>query len=57
MSARVSMMHNNMQIVSKLPCRESNDTFKIVKDEVIVYERPDSGTFFFAELSFFTLSL
>ena len=33
MSARVSMMHNNMQNASK-----SKDTFKSVKDEIIVYE-------------------
>ena len=36
MSALVLRMHNNMQ------SRESNDKFKIVKDEIILYERPDS---------------
>ena len=42
MSALVSMMHNNIQIANQNACRESNDTSKVIKDEIIVYERPDS---------------
>ena len=42
MSALVSMMHNNIQIASKLPVENLMTHLKIVKDETILYERHDS---------------